>query len=239
MADLTVALTVHSETVVTGPTLRSTEAAIALAEAAGHRVERLMGLDRPTPGAEAFVAQPALDQWRKVPLDCGDLGLARNALAQAAQSPVLAWLDADDMFSENWLVEGMAAIGSEQSRILHPEVNWFFDAARTVLVNPDPAGPVYDPLYWRIGNYWDSLVITPRQAVLDIPYRARDRDRGLGYEDWCWNVETLSAGWVHAVVTDTIIFKRRRDASLVTELRGSKALPWEVGGLSMDGLPGL
>lgn len=239
MADVTVALTVHSETVVAGPTLRSTEAAIAEAEAVGYRVQRLIGLDRPSPATEAYIGQPALEKWQTIRLDCGDLGLARNALAQVAEAPLVAWLDADDMFSENWLVEGLAALAQGPGRILHPELNWFFDAARSILVNPDPSGPFYDPLYWRVGNYWDSLVLTPRDAVLAVPYRPRDRDLGLGFEDWCWNVETLSAGWIHAVVPDTIIFKRRRDNSLVTDLRGSKSLPWEVDGLAIDRLPKL
>ena len=239
MADLTVALTMHGETVVTGPTLRAGEAAIAAAQAAGHRVERIIGLDRPTPETLAYVDQPAFAGWRKELLDCGDLGLARNGLAKLASAPVLAWLDADDLVSENWLLRGMAAMGPDHSRILHPELNWFFDAARSILVNPDPTGPLYDPLYWRVGNYWDSMVMTPRQAVLDVPYLGRDRARGLGFEDWCWNVQTLEAGWDHGVVRDTIIFKRRRDSSLVTELRQSNSLPWEVDGLGMDRLPHL
>lgn len=239
MVDLTVALTVHAETVVSGPTLRSTEDAIAAAEAAGATVERLIGLDRASDDAVAFMDQPALHHWRKVSLDAGDLGPARNQLAHHARADIIAWLDADDLFSENWLTLGLAALGQEQGRILHPEVNWFFDAAKSILVNPDPTGPLYDPLYWRTGNYWDSLVMCPKAAVLEVPYRPRDRALGLGFEDWCWNVETLEAGWTHAIVPDTIIFKRRRDVSLVTDLRRTNSLPWEVDGLAMDRLSGL
>lgn len=230
---LTVALTVHDESCVSGPTMTSVEDAISAAQAQGVEVERLIGLDRPTQEAERYFNQAAFDDWTRLVLDVGDLGHARNALAQAATGDAIAFLDADDLFSENWLAEACAIL-SERDVILHPEVNWIFDAAGEVLWNPSQDSPLYSPYNWRVGNYWDSLAIAPRRAFLEVPYRARDRERGLGFEDWCWNVETLEAGWAHDTVRDTIIFKRRRDSSLVLELRSKKTVVWELEALAID-----
>ena len=241
--DLTVALTAHSETVVAGPTMRSAEVAIAAAEATGLRVERLIGLDRATPGTRAFLDQPDFDRWRRITLDCGDLGLARNAMAHEAKGRVVAFLDADDLFSANWLTAGMQMLDEATARgdkyILHPELNWYFDGARFVLVNPDQDSEFYTPIYWRIGNYYDSLSMAPRDVFLQVPYVGRDRERGFGFEDWRWNIETIEAGWRHMTVPDTIIFKRRRDNSLITELGSKRTVLWELDSLRIDRLQNL
>ena len=39
----------------------------------------------------------------------GDLGRVRNALVPRATGRYIAFLDADDLFSENWLAEGLDA----------------------------------------------------------------------------------------------------------------------------------
>ena len=55
--DLTVAVTAHNEGIVAGPTITSVEAAITGVEAMGLRVERLVGLDNPTPECDEFFTQ--------------------------------------------------------------------------------------------------------------------------------------------------------------------------------------
>ena len=216
--------------------MSSCEDAIAVAEAAGFAVERLLGLDRPSPDTTAYFSQSRFDHWTHVPLDCGDLGHSRNALARAATGDAMAFLDADDLFSENWLAEAGAMLAHDPDLILHPELNWLFDGARVALWNPDPESPLYTPHYWRVGNYYDSMVVAPRRTFIEIPYRGRDKARGLGFEDWCWNLETMAAGWRHKTVRDTIIFKRRRDNSLVQELRQNKSVLWELEMLAIDKL---
>ena len=40
-------------------------------------------------------------------MDEGDLGRVRNALLPDTDGAFIAFLDADDLFSENWLAEGL------------------------------------------------------------------------------------------------------------------------------------
>jgi len=52
----------------------------------------------------------------------------------------------------------------------------------------------------------------------------RDVPNGLSFQDWQFAVETMARGWKHVVVRDTIIFKRRRDFSLVVESRNRQSI---------------
>ncbi|MFV0473281.1 MAG: glycosyltransferase [Pikeienuella sp.] len=236
---LTLALTAHSETIVAGPTIASARAALRALEAGGYSAEAIIGLDRATDGCRAFFSQPSLSDWPLGDLDFGDLGASRNALAELARGEVVAFLDADDLFSENWLLEGVRRLEKAKEMgedlILHPELNVFFDAANSMLLNISQRDELYLGAYWAMRNYYDSLAMAPRRAFLDAPYAVRDRARNLGYEDWRWNLDTIARGWRHEIAPDTIIFKRRRDSSLVTELQAEQALLWPLEPLAIDG----
>lgn len=227
--DLCVIVTVHSETIVGGPTMRAADAAIEAAIAAGFAVQRMIALDNATPETTAYFTQTAFDHWQRVTLEEGDLGRARNAIVREhTTAEAIAFLDADDLFSENWLAKGMARLRAAQAQgqrvIVHPEINWLFDGAASVYWNPEQDDPLFTPYYLYIMNYYDSLCLCPRAAHLEVPYVHRDIPAGLSFQDWQFSIETMAAGWRHAVASDTIIFKRRRDNSLVTESQGRRAI---------------
>jgi hypothetical protein len=76
--------------------------------------------------------------------------------------------------------------------------------------------------------------MAPREAHLEIPYVTRDVPNGLSYQDFQFTIETLTAGWRHLVVKDTIIFKRRRDVSLVTESTVRKSIVRRLPAMAID-----
>jgi hypothetical protein len=215
--DVTVAITGHSETVLAGPTMRSAEIAIRAAEAEGFRVERLIGLDNPTETCREFFNQPAFKAWSITEFKLSDQGRARNALVDIAGGRWIAFLDADDLFSENWLVLAAKRLADAEARdektIVHPELNWLFDRNGSILIKTSQADPLFNPWYFYFSNYYDTLAMAPRAAHLESPYAERDIPSGFAYEDWQWGIETMAAGWKHVIATDTIIFKRRRDMS--------------------------
>lgn len=219
--DLTVAVTAHSETLVAGPAMRSADAAIAVAEAEGARVERLIALDAPSADCRAFFAQPAFGHWTSVDLDFNDLGRTRNAVVQKAGGRWIAFLDADDLFGDNWLAAAAKRLRDAERAgeniVVHPELNWTFDNEASVHLRPDQDDPFFTPLLFYCVNYYDSLCMAPREAALEIPYRPYDMAKGLAFEGWPWIIETMAAGWRHVIARDTVIFKRRRDSSLVVD----------------------
>jgi glycosyltransferase involved in cell wall biosynthesis len=168
----------------------------------------------------------------------GDLGKVRNAMVPETDGRYIAFLDADDLFSENWLAEGVAALDAAGERgeraIAHPELNVVFDGDRVVLVNIDQSSPLFTPHYLYFRHYYDSLCLAPREAHLEVPYVTRDVPNGLSFQDFQFTIETLAADWRHIVVRDTIIFKRRRDVSLVTESNTRKSIVRALPAMAID-----
>lgn len=219
--------------------MRAADTAIAQAEAAGLSVERMIAYDNPTARARTYFDQSALDHWDRRDVNGGDLGPTRNAVvAEHAKGAAIAFLDADDLFSPHWLSRGMARLRAAEAEglrpIVHPEVNWLFDGAGAVYWNPDQDDPLFSPQYFYVSNYYDSLCLAPRAAHLEHPYVTRDIARGLSFQDWQFAIETMAAGWQHVSAPGTIIFKRRRDASLVTESRGRQAIVRDMRAMRID-----
>ncbi len=236
--ELSVIVTAHDETVVSGPTMRSADAAIEAAETRGISVERIIALDAATEDCREFFSQPDFDHWARLQLKQRDLGRTRNEVVQKCSGAYIAFLDCDDLFSENWLVEGVAilrdAARAGERMIVHPELNWIFDSEISVLEIPNQEDELFSPYYLYFSNYYDSLCLSPREAHLEIPYVHRDIPNGLSFQDWQFGIETMAANWKHVVAKDTIIFKRRRDSSLVRESSDRQAILRELEPMAID-----
>ncbi len=236
--DLSLIVTAHSETLVSGPTMESADVAVEAARASGYSVQTIVALDNATPATTDYFNQADFDHWDRWVMHQGDLGRVRNELVPQTSGRFIAFLDADDLFSENWLADGLAVLESAEERgervIAHPEVNIIFDGGKYLLQNVDQDSPLFMPHFLYVRNGYDSLCLTPRGAHLDVPYVERDIPNGLSYQDWQFAVETMSRGWKHVVVPDTIIFKRRRDESLVTESNARKSILRSLPEMAID-----
>jgi len=236
--DLTLIVTAHDETLVCGPTIESADVAVEAARAAGYTVQTIIALDRATRQTTDYFHQPDFDNWERWVMDEGDLGRVRNALIPRTAGRFIAFLDADDLFSENWLADGLAVLSAADERgervIAHPEVNIVFDGGKWLLQNVDQDSPLFTPYFLYVRNCYDSLCLTPRDAHLEVPYMHRDIPNGLSYQGWHFAVETMSRGWKHVVVPDTIIFKRRRDFSLVVESNNRGAILRSLPEMAID-----
>ncbi|HET7326694.1 MAG TPA: glycosyltransferase family A protein [Nocardioidaceae bacterium] len=236
--DLTLIVTAHNETLVCGPTMESADVAVEAARAAGYTVQTIVALDNATGETTDYFNQPDFDHWERWTMHNGDLGRVRNALVPQTSGRFIAFLDADDLFSENWLADGVEALVAAEHRgervIAHPEVNIVFDGGKYLLQNVDQDSPLFAPHFLYVRNYYDSLCLTPREAHLEVPYIHRDIPNGLSYQDWQFAVETMSRGWKHVVVRDTIIFKRRRDFSLVVESNNRKSILRSLPEMAID-----
>lgn len=238
MTDLTLVVTAHDETAVSGPTVRAADLAVEAAREQGWSVQPVIALDAASEATTAYFNQSRFDHWERRVRDDGDLGRVRNAIVPECQGRYIAFLDADDLFSENWLAEGVGALEAAGARgeraIAHPELNVVFDGVRTVQVNIDQGSPLFTPHYLYVRHFYDSLCLAPREAHEEIPYVTRDVPNGLSYQDFQWTIETMDAGWRHLVVPDTIIFKRRRDFSLVTESTARKSIVRALPAMAID-----
>lgn len=225
MTDISAIITAHHEGALAGVSLRSLLCAVERARTDGLVVEVLIVLDNPDEATSSVFADAAAEGWSLSTVSFGDQGLTRNHAVEQARGDYIAFLDGDDLWSENWLVEAYAVCQQVPGRIIaHPEVDWFFEASNNLFFHVDQTEPHFDPHFLRVGNYWDALCLAPRSSYADHPFAMRAVDDGFAYEDWLWNLETLEAGYVHRVAPETIHFKRRRPGSQTMVASGTKCL---------------
>jgi hypothetical protein len=224
--DITAAVIVHREGALAAASIRSLEAAAALAEAAGLTIERSYVLDRPDTATRSLIEQMCPAPWQGIILDAGDQGAARNHAAETARGQYIAFLDGDDLWGQSWLVRAhAAAAGLRPEAIIHPEFAYFFEGDATILRHVDQDDPEFDLDLLRAVNYWDGLCFCRTAIYRAHPYAPRDLARGWALEDWHWNCETLNAGYRHRIAPETVIFKRRRAGSQTAGARLHNALP--------------
>lgn len=225
MMDISTVLTAHREGVMAGMALTSLLRACDRATEAGLEVEILIMLDRPDPTTRAVFDDAASRGWQLEVVSFGDQGEVRNRAVGLTRGSYVAFLDADDLWSENWLVAAHELCVTAPGRVIaHPELDWFFESNNNLFFHADQSDPAFDIDLLRFVNYWDALCLAPREALLNHPYSARSVADGFAYEDWHWNCETVVAGYVHRVAPDTIHFKRRRPGSQTLDASGRKCL---------------
>lgn len=250
--DITVTVIFHREGDLAAAALASLGDLVNVARAAGLAVETQAILDRPDELTGHIVGVRGRWLGSVKEVSFGDLGLSRNAATQCAHGRFLAFLDGDDLWGEEWLRGAfMAANATAQSRdaIWHPEHLYIFN--ETDLERDPRSGirsfhslmhgsdtPGFDPTMLLFHNLWSANALATRELHLRFPYRAVDRSRGLGIEDWSWNLATLAAGIEHRVVPGTVhLIRRRSSQSLDRQNREAGLLPHLPPGVTGLSLP--
>ena len=221
---LGVVLTAHGEGAMAAVSYNSLLQACHYAETRGVEIEKMVVLDKPS--SQTSATFEGLDNGTRIlETDLGDQGLVRNVAVESSNCDLIAFLDGDDLWGENWLYEAHAYLSNQDDKtIAHPEFNWFFQGVSSVLIGLDQQDPVFASDFLRFGNYWDAMCMAHRSAHRAIPYCERKIKEGFAFEDWHWNCETVWHGFNHKIVNDTIHFKRRRQNSQTLEASGTKSL---------------
>ena len=124
--DLACIVTGHREGRLAVPTLRSFQRAIEVARE-HYSVQALLYLDRPDALTERLFKGFAETPESLQIVDFGDQGQVRNAAIEKVEGTYTAFLDGDDLWSSDWLVQAMGFLQDKpDTYIAHPAFNYFF-----------------------------------------------------------------------------------------------------------------
>lgn len=228
LIDITVIINAHREGLIVGSTLRSVDLAVSTAQSEGVKVDVIIVHDNGDSLTKSIVNQWAAtkDYAAVHPVEVGDLGLARNHGVSLSRGKWIAFLDADDLWSKNWLTEAFKAAEAEHRlSVWHPEVNLYFGARPHVYTHVDMDSPEFDVAFLADTNAWTALCFASRTLLNNTPYFPTAHQKQIGYEDWSWNMETISKGAIHKTVAGTVHAIRTKAVSLVSQTTAARCLP--------------
>jgi glycosyltransferase involved in cell wall biosynthesis len=211
--DISLIITAHDEGRLVHKSLRSGRRAVRHAREQGISTEIIAVLDCPSPETCAYFEEYGDDFDLVCKVELRDTGLSRNRGAQLASGRYLAFMDADGLFSENWLTAAFRlaeADGSAAKLVLHPELNLCFGRELYLVSSFDSDIPDYSPLELMEFNPWSALSFVPRFFFLDGNQYAGTRGSVFRHHDWHWNCEVVAGGARHRLVPRTVHFTRLR-----------------------------
>ncbi len=217
--DLTIILTAHNEGYIAHKTMLSLKEALEELTNSGKKYEILIHLDNVDSNTEEYFSRYKNDENIVIFHNSfGDLGLSRNFCIKKARGKYIMTLDADDLISKEFIINGLARLeeAGENSVVLHPEYCISFRkgllGAEIWKMNNSSKSSIENAKALLTANRWISVAFSSREVFMRFPYReAKD---GFGFEDYMFNIDTVDAGIAHEVVPNSSFFYRRKNISL-------------------------
>jgi glycosyltransferase involved in cell wall biosynthesis len=214
---VTAIVNVHREGRLVNSALRSLHRNLSSLADHGIPFEAILILDSPDDLTREVIHEFCPAGGRIIEVALLDLGSARNRAIEAAAGEFIAFLDADDIWGDEWLLRALqSAEREEQSTVWHPEASLYFGSERPYwFIHRDDDILGWDWQTLALRNNWTALCFASRALLLDIPYKPVQVDSGQGYEDWSFNMDVAAASHRHRVVPGTVHLIRTRPDSLV------------------------
>lgn len=220
-------LNIHREGDVAVPTLCSIERMLSHTIYRGVDTELVIVLDDPDEPTQTLIQrflESAPVPARALTVSYRELGASRNHGIREASGEYIALLDADDLYSRNWLLHALeAAEGTGRSKVVvHPALNVFFGRESRHFWSPNWDDELTPSEGILLDNYWTSLCFAPRLLFQEIPYEGNEIENRLGFEDWHWSLQVLAAGGTHVVAPETAHFIRLKDRPSLNRLTAER-----------------
>lgn len=233
--DISLIITAHSEGLLAHKTMLSiNQAILELDESIKYEV--IISIDNGDQSTkEYFERYAAAKNHTVLSVSFKDLSLSRNNAVKHSKGTFVAFLDADDLVSSNWIADAYALAKSQPASIYHPEYSITFGDYNLIWKKRNSSDITTDTLASVENNLWDSPCMASRETFVKFPYLPIGG--GVGFEDKHFNCETLAAGYSHVVVPDTVLYVRRKtDGSLLAQSSGAKATVGKTSLLSYESI---
>ncbi len=211
--DISVVIPAHREGRLPYRTLRSVRRAVEVARREGIKTEILAVLDRPDHATRAFF-EGCGDEVSIHQVSYGDSGPARNHGARAARGKYISFIDADDLYCGNWLLEAFRrAEQSTTQAVWHPHYTVIFQAENCVLRNISSRDPEFHIPKAIEFCHWLPACLVERDVLMRHGFEPCPEGSSFGSEDWHWFCEGIARGIPVEIVDQTCFFYRRRPGS--------------------------
>ena len=218
LSSISVVLNIHREADYIARTLKSLDAAVAVAKEKGHAVEVVAVFDRSdqqTLGAFADCQFSAADCVTRITVDHGNLALSRNSGVEAASGDYVMVADADDLMSTNTLAAKADALSKHGPDTLAvPEFCVAFGAWRQFR-RYRPLAAISKLSFVNMHPFVSS-VMARRAVFVAIPYVATFPKTPFHYEDWRFSCECVANGIDIVVAPGAIAYYRQRADSIMS-----------------------
>lgn len=217
--DLTAVITAHNEGLVAHKTMLSIFCALERLEKAGYSYEIIVHIDNGDNKTKSYFKRYEKD--RRITIfdnHFGDLGSSRNYAARHSNGRLVAFLDGDDLISDNWFIEGVKMFEKHDDEfVVHPEavLNFGFNQPSVLTIQKPSLGRDEDTILLVGENRWCSVVMAKRETFQKYPYYIKTP--GCNYEDYVFNIETIEHEVRHRIAKNTVLFYRRSMDSMLSK----------------------
>lgn len=207
---LSIIVTAHHEGLIAHKTMQSIERAAAKLEKASLPYEVIISIDR---GDKTTVDY--FKSYNNLPVtvyhwDHGDLSSSRNSAIAKAHGKFVAFIDADDLMSENWLHDSVQLLSQKtyNNYVAHSAYTIEFEGADAIVQKTGCTSKAQDMLLSVLSGRWNSVIVAPITLLKKFPYAPNSP--GYGYEDWYLSCCLIDSGVKNILVPETAIFVRRK-----------------------------
>lgn len=208
---LSIIITAHHEGLLAHKTMLSVFRALEEAKKAGYTYEIIIHIDKGDPTTNTYFSR--YENRKDIKIihgNFGDTGPSRNRAVQESTGRYVAFLDADDLISKNWYLEGIKLLESNDDKtiVCPAAILTFGNNEQNILtLQPSSISKEIDTIIMIGENCWSSVIMANRELLLDIPYQTLSK--GYAHEDYLFNCMALQKNVHFIIAKDTVLFYRR------------------------------
>jgi hypothetical protein len=206
-ADISIVVTARDEGRLLNACIMSVERACTEAERIGLAVERVMLVAVSSAATIAWLDERLPVGWSRFTVAESDIGTARNSIVPDLRGETVAFLQARDLCSRDWLWRSYKDIDSDWT-VMHPEFTILFDASFRVIFNRGLRANEANAASVGMSNPFSTGIVATKRLFERVPFPSKKIADGVDSIEWQWTLETLCLGVDHAIAPRTWLYVR-------------------------------